>query len=156
MAFGIGGVLKVIGNVLGIGKDYLNNRQKIKAAKAEQEFKIVEAETEAIVNRIMTNTQSDAEIDIITARNKRFTAKDDVITYLFLIPVIVASVVPFIVAWKNGTWLDLNTHIIESYAALSELPSWYPYVLGAIITDVLGFRTFLRKIADKWIEKKKK
>ena len=155
MPIGIGGVLSVIGNALGIGKDYLNNRQKLKAAKAEQEFKIVEAETKAIVNRIETNTNSDAEIDVITARNKRFTIKDDVITYLFLVPVIVASVVPFIVAFNNGDWENLSSHIVDSYNSLSELPNWYPYILGAIVTDVLGFRTFLRKLVDKWIQNKK-
>ena len=154
MGFPITGALKIIGNIFGIGKDYLKNRQKLKVAKAEQEFKIVEAETNAIVNRIQTNTQSDAEIDVITARNKRFTIKDDVITYLFLVPVIVATIVPFVVASSNDSWTKLNSHIVESYDSLSNLPEWYPYIVGAIVTDVLGFRTFLRKISEKWISKK--
>lgn len=154
MGFPIAGVLKVVGNIFGIGKNYLENKQKLKAAKAEQEFKIVKAETDAIVNRILTNTQSDAEIDVITARNKRFTIKDDVITYLFLVPVIVATIVPFVVASSDGSWVQLNEHIVESYNSLSQLPNWYPYVVGAIVTDVLGFRTFLRKISEKWISKK--
>ena len=154
MGFPIAGVLKIVGNIFGIGKGYLENRQKLKTAKAEQEFKIVEAETNAIVNRILTNTQSDAEIDVITARNKRFTIKDDVITYLFLVPVMVATIVPFVVASSNDSWINLNSHIVESYNSLSQLPDWYPYVVGAIVTDVLGFRTFLRKISEKWINKK--
>ena len=154
MGFPIAGVLKIVGNIFGIGKGYLENRQKLKTAKAEQEFKIVEAETNAIVNRILTNTQSDAEIDVITARNKRFTIKDDVITYLFLVPVMVATIVPFVVASSNDSWIKLNSHIVESYNSLSQLPEWYPYVVGAIVTDVLGFRTFLRKISEKWINKK--
>lgn len=154
MALPITGVLKIVGNLFGIGKGYLDNRQKLKAAKAEQEFKIVEAETKAIVNRIVTNTQSDAEIDIITARNKRYTIKDDVVTYLFLTPIIVATIEPFLVAYSNGSWISLNSHIAASYTSLSQLPKWYPYVVGAIVTDVLGFRTFLRKISEKWINKK--
>jgi len=154
MGFPIAGALKIVGNIFGIGKDYLENRQKLKVAKAEQEFKIVKAETNAIVNRIQTNTQSDAEIDVITARNKRFTVKDDVITYLFLVPVIVATIVPFVVASSNDSWTELNSHIVESYNSLSNLPEWYPYIVGAIVTDVLGFRTFLRKISEKWISKK--
>lgn len=154
MGLPITAVLNIVGNIFGIGKGYLENRQKLKTAKAEQEFKIVEAETNAIVNRIQTNTQSDAEIDIITARNKRFTLKDDVITYLFLVPVIVATIVPFIIAKSNGSWIELNSHIVNSYNSLSNLPEWYPYIVGAIVTDVLGFRSFLRKISEKWINKK--
>jgi hypothetical protein len=154
MGLPVGGILKVIGNIFGIGKNYLQNRQKLKQVKAEQEFKIVEAETKAIVDRILTNTQSDAEIDIITARNKRFTIKDDVITYLFLVPIFVATFVPFIVAYNNSSWVDLNSHIVESYESLSQLPKWYPYVMGMVVVDVLGFRTFLRKVSEKWINKK--
>lgn len=149
-----GKILKVVGNIFGIGKDYLNNRAKLKAAKQEQQFKIIEAETKAAVHRIETNTQSDAEIDVITARNKRYTWKDDVVTYLFLVPVFVATIVPFIIAYGDGSWADLNDHIIKSYDSLSQLPNWYPYVLAAVVTDVLGFRTFLRKIVNKWIDKK--
>lgn len=154
MGLPITAVLNIVGSIFGIGKGYLENRRKLKTAKAEQEFKIVEAETNAIVNRILTNTQSDAEIDIITARNKRFTIKDDVITYLFLVPVMVATIVPFVVASSNDSWINLNSHIVNSYNSLSNLPEWYPYVVGAIVTDVLGFRSFLRKISEKWINKK--
>ena len=144
----IGGVLKVVGNLLGIGKDYLNNKQKLKQAKADQEFKIIQAETDAVVNRINKNTQSDSEIDIITARNKRFTSKDEIVTYLFLLPVLIANVMPF-----NGDWRKLNSYFIESYEALNLLPSWYPYIVGLIIVDVLGFRSFARKFIESKINK---
>ena len=148
----IGGVLKVVGNLLGIGKDYLNNKQKLKQAKADQEFKIIQAETDAVVNRINKNTQSDSEIDIITARNKRFTSKDEIVTYLFLLPVLIANVMPFIMAF-NGDWRKLNSYFIESYEALNLLPSWYPYIVGLIIVDVLGFRSFARKFIESKINK---
>jgi len=151
---GIGGFLKVVGNIFGIGKDYLNNRAKLKAARADQEFKIIQAETNAVVNRINANTQSDSEIDIITARNKRFTSKDEVVTYLFLLPVLIANVMPFIMAYR-GDWRKLNTYFIESYEALNLLPSWYPYIVGLIIVDVLGFRSFARKVIDNKFNKKK-
>lgn len=144
------GILNIIGNLLGIGKGYLENRAKLKELKQEQEHAIVKAETKAIVDRIMSNTESDNEIDLITARNKKYTWKDEVITYLFLVPIIIASFTPFIVAYQNGQWTEMNTFIRDSYISLDQLPSWYKYVLGAIVIDVLGFRSFARKIVERW------
>ena len=148
------GILGLIGNLLGIGKSALENRAKMKQLKAEQEFSIIEAQTKAQVDRIMSNTDSDNQIDLITAQNKKYTSKDEVVTYLFPVPVVVATVVPFIIAIKTNTWTELNTLILSSYESLDKLPNWYKYVLGAVVIDVLGFRSFARKLVDKYIHKK--
>lgn len=147
-------ILGLIGNLLGIGKSALENRAKMKQLKAEQEFSIIEAQTKAQVDRIMSNTDSDNQIDLITAQNKKYTSKDEVVTYLFLVPVVVATVVPFIIAIKTNTWTELNALILSSYEGLDKLPNWYKYVLGAVVIDVLGFRSFARKLVDKYIHKK--
>ena len=145
--------LGVIGNLLGIGKDALNNRAKLKQLRSEQEHSIIEAQTNAEVNRIMSNTESDNSIDLITARDKRYTYKDEIVTYLFLTPVIIATVTPFIISWKTSDWTNLSNDIRLSYENLDLLPNWYKYVLGAIIIDVLGFRSFARKIINRYINK---
>jgi len=148
------GIFSIIGNLLGIGKGFLENKQKLKRLKQEQEFAIIEAETRAVVDRIMSNTESDNEIDLITARNKKYTAKDEVITYLFLIPIIVASVTPFIIAFETGEWSNMNAFVSSSYNSLDILPSWYKWVLGLVVIDVLGFRSFMRKVVNNYVEKK--
>jgi hypothetical protein len=147
-------IFGLIGNLLGIGKSALDNRAKLKQLKSEQEFKIIEATTNANVDRIMNNTESDNQIDLITAQNKKYTYKDEVITYLFLMPVAIATVVPFIIAFKTNDWVNLNTLTLDSYQSLDKLPTWYKYALAAVIIDVLGFRSFARKIVDKYIEKR--
>jgi len=147
------GILSIIGNLLGIGKSALENRAKMKQLRAKQEFSIIEAQTKAQVDRIMSNTDSDNQIDLITARDKRYTFKDEVVTYLFLIPVVVATVVPFVIAVKTDSWTELNTLILNSYEGLDRLPSWYKYVLGAVIVDVLGFRSLMRGLVNKYIDK---
>ena len=48
-------VLGLIGNLLGIGKDFLSNKSKLKQVKAEQEFAIIKAQTKAQVDRILSN-----------------------------------------------------------------------------------------------------
>tara|TARA_R110001606_G_scaffold394737_1_gene565933 strand:- start:173 stop:616 length:444 start_codon:yes stop_codon:yes gene_type:complete len=145
-------LLKILGNVLGIGKDALSNRMELKKLKAQQEHSILEAQTKAQVDRILSNTDSDNQIDLITAQDKKHSLKDEVITYLFLVPVVIATVTPFIIAYKENNFVNLSEDIKLSYENLNQLPKWYKYVLAAIIIDVLGFRSFARKILSKYIK----
>ena len=145
-------ILGLIGNLLGIGKDFLANRSKLKQIKAEQEFAIIEAQTKANVDRILSNTDSDNQIDLITNQQKANTFKDEVVTYLFLTPVFIATITPFIIAFKESNFINLSSDIRISYENLNQLPTWYKYVLGAIVIDVLGFRSFARKIVDKYVK----
>tara|TARA_R110000868_G_scaffold174872_1_gene411736 strand:+ start:545 stop:1018 length:474 start_codon:yes stop_codon:yes gene_type:complete len=149
-------IFSLVGNLLGIGKGYLENKAKLKQAKSDQEHEIVVAETKATVDRILNNTESDNSIDLITARNKKYTLKDEVLTYLFLMPVMVATVVPFFQAISlEGDWTHLNVYFKDSYETLDTLPQWYRYVLYAVVIDVLGFRSFARKIVDIYLDRKK-
>lgn len=144
--------LKPLGEVIGIGRDALNNRAKRKQLIAEQEHEIIKAQTGATVDRIKSNTDADNSIDLITARDKRHTYKDEVITYTFLIPVFIATATPFIQAYYSSEWTNLAEDIKLSYENLNKLPDWYKYVLFAIIVDVLGFRSFARKLVEKWLK----
>ena len=146
------GIFNVIADLLGIGKSALENKAKLKRLKQEQDFAIIEAQTKANVDRIMSNTDSDNQIDLITAQQKDRTFKDEVITYLFLIPVVIATITPFIIAFKEGNFTNLADDIRVSYENLDKLPDWYHYVLAAIVIDVLGFRSFARKLIDKYIK----
>lgn len=146
-------ILGLIGNLFGIGKGVLERKSKLKELKQLQGHEIVKAETKAIVDRVLNNTESDNSIDLITARNKKYTLKDEVVTYLFLTPVAIAAVTPFIIAFKDSSWVKLNEYTKESWQSLNELPDWYMYVLVAVVVDVLGFRSFMRKVFDKWSSK---
>jgi hypothetical protein len=149
-------IFKIIGDLLGIGRGYLDNRAKLKQAEANQKHEIVVAETKATVDRILNNTESDNSIDLITARNKKYTLKDEILTYLFLMPVVVATIVPFLQGLSTeGDWTHLNVYFKDSYETLDTLPQWYRYVLYAVVIDVLGFRSFARKIVDMYLDRKK-
>jgi len=145
-------IFKIIGDLLGIGKDALNNKAELNRLKAQQQHSILEAQTKAQVDRILSNTDSDNQIDLITAQDKKHSLKDEVVTYLFLIPVVIATVSPFIIAYKESNFTHLAEDVRISYENLDCLPDWYKYVLAAIIIDVLGFRSFARKLIGKYIK----
>tara|TARA_R110000772_G_C13310212_1_gene439960 strand:- start:7897 stop:8364 length:468 start_codon:yes stop_codon:yes gene_type:complete len=146
-------ILGLLGSLFGIGKGVLERKSKLKELKQIQGHEIVKAETKAVVDRILNNTESDNSIDLITAKNKKYTLKDEVVTYLFLTPVFIAAITPFIMAFDNGSWTKLNEYTKQSWQSLNELPEWYMYVLIAVVVDVLGFRSFMRKLIDKWSSK---
>tara|TARA_R110002050_G_scaffold286569_1_gene437203 strand:+ start:2435 stop:2896 length:462 start_codon:yes stop_codon:yes gene_type:complete len=150
-------IFGIIGNLFGIGKSYIESRAKLKKAKSDQKHEILVAETKATVDRILNNTESDNSIDLITARNKKYTLKDEILTYLFLMPVVVATLVPFFQVFSDsGSWSELNLYFKNSYETLDNLPKWYRYVLFAVVVDVLGFRSFARKIFDSYLKRKNK
>ena len=151
--FGIKAGLSLIANAFGFGKDWLNNKAKYKNLIAEQNHSIIKAETDAEVDRIMSNTTADNEIDLITAKQKSKTFKDDIVTYMFLVPVMIATASPFIIAWTESDFTHLASDIEMSYKSLNALPDWYKYVLYAVIIDVLGFRSFTRKLINTYINK---
>lgn len=144
-------------NVIGIGKSALENRQLRKKAELNTQLKIEEARAKAQVARINSNTISDNEIDLITAQNKSKTFKDEFLTYLLLMPLVVATLEPFVRAYKTGNWDKLNHYFLETYTNLDKLPDWWMYAFFAVIIDVLGFRSFARKIVnnlmDRWFKK---
>ena len=145
-------IISLLANLFGIGKGMLERRSKLKELKQLQEHEIVKAETTALVDRILNNTESDNSIDLITAKNKKYTLKDEVVTYLFLMPVVIAAITPFIIAFKDGSWVSLNEYTKQSWQSLNELPDWYMYVLAAVVVDVLGFRSMARRLVDKYIK----
>ena len=89
-------ILGLITDLLGIGGNWVKNKQEAKRLKQIQEHEIIKAETELLVSRIKSNLESDNQIDLITAQNKKHSLKDEVVTYLFLTPVFVATLSPFI------------------------------------------------------------
>lgn len=143
----------ILGNLLGIGKSALEAKAKRKELLIVQDHRILEAQTDAAVDRIKSNTHSDNEIDLETARNKKNTWKDEIVTYTFLTPVFIATATPFIQAWTTSDWTNLAMDIRLSYDNLNALPSWYRIVLFAIIIDVLGFRSFARPFVKGWTKK---
>ncbi|MBL4820134.1 MAG: hypothetical protein JKY98_03950 [Gammaproteobacteria bacterium] len=144
---------KIFGSIIGIGGNFFKNKAKLKELKQIQSHEIIKAQTMAVVDRIMNNTESDNQIDLITARNKKYTWKDEIVTYLFLTPVFIAAITPFIMAYETSKWGSLNEYTKQSWQSLNELPDWYMYVLFAVVVDVLGFRSFMRKLIEKYTSK---
>ena len=144
---------KIALDLIGIGKSALEKRQTRKQAAEDSKARIKEAETEAKVNRIKSNTTADNNADLVTATQMDKTWKDEWITFIVMMPLAVASAVPFIRAFKNGNWEGLNEYFAESWKSLNNLPEWYPFALFLVFVAGLGLRSLVRGFVDGYVSK---
>jgi hypothetical protein len=146
--------LGLIGNLLGIGKGALERRSALKKAKLDSDLKVIEARANAQVTRINSNTVSDNQLDLMAKEQQATSYKDEVVSFIFLMPLVVATVIPFLVAYKTSNWVGLTEQFVKSYDSLNKFPTWYIVGVVLVVIDILGFRSFLRKAFTAWLDRK--
>lgn len=146
--------LSLVGNLLGIGKGALERRSALKKAKLESELKVIEARANAQVNRINSNTVSDNQLDLMAKEQQANSYKDEVVSFIFLMPLIVATLTPFLIAYNTSNWITLIDQFVKSYDSLNKFPTWYIVGVVLVVIDILGFRSFLRKAFTSWLDRK--
>ena len=116
----IGQLLGAVGN---LASTYLDG--KVAVQKANAEIKVKQATGEI-----------DWDIEAIRATQNSW--KDEWITLLFSIPLILA----FCGDWGN--------QIVQAgFLALESMPSWYQYSLGGIVSASIGFRGVSKAFGKK-------
>ena len=146
--------LELISNLLGIGKGALERRSALKKAKLDSDLKVIEARANAQVTRINSNTVSDNQLDLMAKEQQATSYKDEVVSFIFLMPLVVATVNPFLVAYKTSNWIGLTEQFVKSYDSLNKFPTWYIVGVVLVVIDILGFRSFLRKAFTAWLDRK--
>jgi len=107
----------ILGEIVGLGRDWLKGKQEIKKAKTQ-------AEATVIVN----SAQSLADWEKIQAKNAGDSWKDEFWTIVLSLPFLASF---------NGDWVE---HIQAGFNVLSTLPDWYQYALLLSIGASFGVR----------------
>lgn len=110
--------LPIIGPLLNLGSTYLEGRNKKMAAKAEAEAKV------------MINASNQiGDWEKIQAQNAGNSWKDEWLTILFSIPLILA-------------FFPGGMEIVErGFSALEQMPEWYQYTVSVIVAASFGVRS---------------
>ena len=110
----------LLGPIVGLVKDYFQGKRDIKKAEIEHEVKAL---------------QNESDWDTVQAKSSQGSWKDEWLTLLISIPMILAfipSMVPY---------------VEQGFNALGTMPEWYQYLVGVVfaasfgikkVTDVLG------------------
>lgn len=109
---------------------------KVEAKAAENKVRLAKAEAEAQI--MLSAATSEAEWDRIMANASANSWKDEWLTILFSIPLILA----FCGDWGRQI-------VAEGFIALEAMPSYYQYTLGVIVSASFGVRAATKFFGGK-------
>ena len=115
---------QLIGPIANLAGSYLQG--KADKATANAKLKLVEAESKAAI--LMSKETSTADWERIMAESTKNSWKDEFITIVVMIPVILCFVPGLEDVVKNG------------FERLSELPEWYTWLVFAVCSAAIGIR----------------
>ena len=116
----------LIGPIAELAGGWLN--AKTQAQQANAKLKLTEAEAKAKI--LVSKATSNQDWERIMAQGSRSSWKDEWLTILFSIPLILA----FCGEWGRGV-------VAEGFNALEQMPSYYQYTLGVIVSASFAVRS---------------
>jgi len=111
-------------------------RGKVETRAAETRAKVAKAEAEAQI--MLSAATSEAEWERVMAQASNNSWKDEWLTILFSIPLILSFC---------GEWGRKITE--QGFAALEVMPDWYQYTLGVIVAASFGVRSATKFFGGK-------
>ena len=123
-----------IGPIASLAGTWLNGKVETKAA--ETKVKVAKAEAEAQI--MLSRATSEADWEKIMAQGSQSSWKDEWLTILFSIPLILVF---------TGEW---GREVVQNgFVALDSMPQWYSYTLGVIVAASFGVRSATRFLGKK-------
>tara|TARA_R110001592_G_scaffold172949_6_gene411566 strand:+ start:3359 stop:3742 length:384 start_codon:yes stop_codon:yes gene_type:complete len=100
---------------------------KVEKTKAETGAKVAKAKAEAVIMERKATGELDWDLEM--AKGSQSSWKDEWLTVLFSIPLVMAFIPGMEEVVANG------------FARLNEMPEWYQYSLGVIVAASFGVRS---------------
>ena len=123
----------LIGPIANLAGTWLDG--KVEKTKAETGAKVARAKAEATIMERKATGELDWDLEM--AKSSQSSWKDEWLTVLFSIPLVMAFIPGMEKVVENG------------FARLNEMPEWYQYSLGVIVAASFGVRS-----ASKFFGKK--
>ena len=108
---------------------------KVEEKKAQAKTKVAKAEAEAIVMQKKATGEIDWDLEM--AKGSQHSWKDEWLTILFSIPLILAFIPGMEEVVANG------------FAQLEKMPQWYQYSVGVIVAASFGVRSATKFFGKK-------
>ena len=108
---------------------------RVEKTKAETRAKVAKVEAEAIVMQKKATGEIDWDLEM--AKNTATSWKDEWLTILFSIPLILAFIP------------GMEDVVANGFAQLDAMPEWYQYSLGVIVAASFGVRSATKFFGKK-------
>jgi|TARA_Y100000401_G_scaffold55126_1_gene43467 hypothetical protein len=110
--------------LLGVVGDVVKGVVDTRKAKSQQKIVAIQAETSLMEKKI----RGELDWDIQAQKNSSSSWKDEYLTIVFSIPLILCFYPPTV------------EYVIMGFEALSKCPEWYFYTLGIIVSASFGIK----------------
>tara|TARA_A100000172_G_C3037686_1_gene109145 strand:+ start:1177 stop:1563 length:387 start_codon:yes stop_codon:yes gene_type:complete len=120
-------------SLVGVASSAVTGYIDTKKAKAKQKLMKIEAETSLMEQQI----KGEIEWDVEAVKNSGDSWKDEYLTILFSIPLLLCFL-PFTVEYVE-----------RGFAALAMTPDWYKYTLGIIVSASFGIKGATKMFGGK-------
>jgi hypothetical protein len=118
-------ITALIGPISNLASTWLDG--KVEEKKAQASAKVAKAKAEATI--MEKKATGEIDWDIAMAEGSKHSWKDEWLTILFSIPLILAFIPGMEEVVKNG------------FEQLNQMPEWYQYSLGVIVAASFGVRS---------------
>ncbi len=118
------GILSIVGEVIGVGRDYLAGRRKVKQAKIEGEIRINDTKVENQQKRLNQGQKADIAWEDTSLKQSGW--KDDYWTIVLSLPMMMCFVP------------GLVMYAMAGFEALDKTPLWYRVAVGTAIGAAFG------------------
>lgn len=126
-------MIPIISGILGLAGNVVEGYVETKKAKAKQKLVKIEAETSLMEKQI----KGEVDWDIAAQKNSDNSWKDEYLTILFSIPLLLC-------------FLPWTVEYVErGFQALSMTPEWYKYTLGVIVSASFGIKGATKMFGKK-------
>lgn len=112
----------IVASIVSLFKEWFEGKQKIQQAKQEREIKA------------LTN---ESDWDKVQAESSQSSWKDEWLTILISIPMIMAFVP------------GLEQYVLDGFAVLKETPVWYQYMIGVVFAASFGIKKVSNVMRNK-------
>lgn len=123
----------LVQGLVGVASDAIGGYMETKKAKAKQKLVQIEAETTLMQKQI----SGEIDWDIAAQKNSSGSWKDEYLTILFSIPLLLCFL-PFTVEYVE-----------RGFQALAMTPDWYKYTLGVIVSASFGIKGATKMFGKK-------
>lgn len=123
----------LIGPIADLAGTWLNG--KVEEKKAQAKTRVAKAEAEAIVMQKKATGEIDWDLEM--AKGSSSSWKDEWLTILFSIPLILAFIP------------GMEEIVANGFAQLDKMPEWYQYSLGVIVAASFGVRSATKFFGKK-------
>lgn len=137
-------MLPIIDGLLGIGKTWLEGKNKVQQAELTAQLVTIQADSDikkakalSVTTRAEKGQDQDFDLDKMAMENMEKSWKDELLLLVFLAPMIMAFIP------------GMDQYALAGFSVVAMMPQWYQYIIIGMVVVIYGLRGLLEKFLSR-------